>query len=70
MNAERDDHATPLHLATIDGHFEVVMTLLGHNASVNSRDSGGRAPLQSFGEWVCQRDAVVAGAWRRREHMG
>ena len=42
----RDDHAAPIHLATLNGRLEVIRTLLEHNAAyVHSADKSGRTPL-------------------------
>ena len=41
----RNNHSTPLHLASENGYVEVVKILIDNGADVNARDSMGRTPL-------------------------
>ena len=41
----RDYHESPLHLASLNRHFESVRELLDHGANVNAKDSQGQTPL-------------------------
>ncbi len=38
-------HWTPLHVAAVKGHTEVVAFLMAHGADVNARDTNGKTPL-------------------------
>jgi ankyrin repeat protein len=45
VNAQRKDLLTPLHLAAIEGKFEVAQMLLQRGADVHSRNSSRETPL-------------------------
>ncbi|KAN0141856.1 Ankyrin repeat-containing domain protein, partial [Lactarius tabidus] len=60
VNAWRDDHQTPLHLASYFGNVEIVRLFLDHGAEINVVDDLGRSPLYevSKGEYDAQEDGV------------
>lgn len=45
LNAGDYDHRMPLHLASAEGHANVVEFLLSHGANVNAKDRWGSTPL-------------------------
>jgi hypothetical protein len=45
VNVQSEKGETPLHLATVNGHLEVVRVLLKHGANTNLRDTEGKTPL-------------------------
>ena len=45
VNARNRHMATPLHLASSCGNFEIALIFLDHGANVNPRDANGRTPL-------------------------
>ena len=45
LNYRFDDGQTPLHIASIQGHNEIVRYLLDNNAFTNVQDSSGSSPL-------------------------
>jgi ankyrin len=60
VNTRRNDHRTPLHVASNVGNVEIVQFLLDHSAQVNAIDSFGWTPLHdvSQGEFESQKDGV------------
>ena len=63
-------HTTPLHAASVKGHFDVAVLLLKNGANPNSHDDRGRAPLHRlFGKLIVEqlsldiaRALVISGA--------
>ena len=45
VNAKANDGDTALHIATWEGHEEVVRLLLEHKVDVNTNDGNGRTAL-------------------------
>jgi ankyrin repeat protein len=45
VEAQDDDHATPLHLAARNGKHEFIQVLLNHGANVHARDKWSRTPF-------------------------
>jgi ankyrin repeat protein len=43
--AETTSRATPMHVATQEGHLEIVQLLLPHMENINPRTIGGYTPL-------------------------
>jgi ankyrin repeat protein len=48
VNAQDDDHTTPLHLAAANGHLELVRTLLGHSVDVAAATTRGESTPLHF----------------------
>jgi hypothetical protein len=45
VNAKSGGHGTPLHVASYEGHRELVRLLLDHGAGINSGDNDSKTPL-------------------------
>lgn len=45
VTAKSGGHGTPLHVASYEGHLDVVRLLLDHGADINSGDNDGKTPL-------------------------
>jgi ankyrin repeat protein len=45
VEAQDDDHATPLHLAARNGKREFIQVLLNHGANVHARDKRSQTPF-------------------------
>ncbi|XP_072135805.1 ankyrin repeat domain-containing protein 27 isoform X2 [Mobula birostris] len=45
VNSANQDGFTPLHVAALHGHFELVSLLLRHGANVNTKNSNNSTPL-------------------------
>ena len=60
VNTQRNDHATPLSLASYIGNVEIVQFLIDHGAEVNTVDDFGGTPLHdvSQGQYESQDDGV------------
>ena len=60
VNTRRDDHWTPLHLATICGKFDIAQLLIDRGAEVNAVDNFGKTPLHevSRNKYEPQEDGV------------
>ena len=60
VNTRRDDHWTPLHLASLWGKLDIVQLLIRYGAEVNAVDDFGKTPLHevSQGEYESQQDGV------------
>jgi ankyrin len=60
VNTRRNDHQTPLHVASYHGSLEILQILIDHGAEVNAVDKFGKSPLHevSQGEYEVQEDGV------------
>ena len=60
VNARRNDHRTPLHVASYSGNVEIVCLLLDHGAEANAEGDIGEKPLHkvSHGKYRSQEDGV------------
>ena len=59
------DNATPLHLASQNGHVNAAETLIGHGADVTAQNSAGQTPLHLASYWgqvVVARMLIERGA--------
>ena len=56
VNAEDEDHMTPLHASCYNGRLDITQLLLDHGANANTKDVVLRTPLHqvSFGEYESQ----------------
>jgi hypothetical protein len=45
VNAQRYNHQTPLHLASLRGYLELSQLLIGHGADIEAQDDQGRTPF-------------------------
>jgi ankyrin repeat protein len=54
-NAKHYDDMTPLHWASLYGHVQVVIELLGHGADIEAKQNGGWTPLHL----ACYNDHVT-----------
>ena len=50
IDSRGGSHTTPLHAASVKGHFDVVSLLLKNGADFNSRDDRGRTPLHRISQ--------------------
>ena len=57
VNAQRNDHLTPLHIASYNGNPDIARVLLDHGAEANAVDNLFRTPL----------DLVAAGLYESKE---
>ena len=60
MNAKRNDHQTPLHLASYCGKPEVVRLLLDNGANANAKDNLFKTPMHRVagGNYQSQEDGT------------
>jgi ankyrin len=58
INARRDDHRTPLHLASYRGNADIVQLFVDHGAEADAKDNLGKSPLHdvSKGKYESQED--------------
>jgi len=57
----------PLHLAAVDGYFELVRTFLRHNADVNAQTPDGDTVTQNIKKRTCRHCTVTPGSRRRSQ---
>ena len=58
VNVSNDNGATPLHLATMEGHKEVVALLIEKGADVTVSNENGTTPLH-FAAWDSEREIAA-----------
>jgi ankyrin repeat protein len=57
VNAQDNDHITPLHLASAGGKLEIARVLLDHGAKVNAESNRGETPLHRLSGDVWSKDS-------------
>lgn len=70
VNMLDENHTTPLHIAAIEGNYEVVKYLAEHGADLNTRDIEGYTPLMNAtieGNFEIVRLLILKGATFERD---
>ena len=61
VNTRRDDHWTPLHLASLWWKLDVVQLLIHHGAEVNAVDDFGKTPLHEVSQGKSESESQEDG---------